>query len=536
MKARISLPWYLMVVLLVTALAGCDSHDETAGSASSSSSSSGAVEESAAPEGGSSSTSGSSSPALIPEGYSLVYAVNVGGPATVLNKVAFEPDRYSTGGENAASKNQIGGTREPALFQTQRFGDFKYEIPVTDATYSVRLFFAELLHMNEKERVFDVAIEGKKVLENMDVFAKAGRDVALDVLIDDITVNDGFLTIELTSKTDNATLGGIAIFSSTGGKSVPPSQLTGCDLPTYIQWTSSPAIIVPQKGYQSVKDPSIVYYDGKYHVFATAFANVSNFYESIYLNFENFDEAGAAPHVKFAPDGSAVAPQVFYFRPHKRWYIMTQWPAKYTSSKDIADPASWAPLRPLWPNDTGEARHSNALDYWVICNESTCYMFFFKDDGKMYQVKTPIDNFPNFDIAKVTVADVPSAGSQNILFEAGNVYKIKGHDKYLLMVEGWGVAEGQRLYRGWTSKTLDGPWMPYKITEKDPFAGLNNVTFPEGQWSEQISHGELVRAGWDETMELDACNMQLLYQGVNLDGYKGDYNARPYKLGLLTAD
>jgi hypothetical protein len=36
-------------------------------------------------------------------------------------------------------------------------------------------------------------------------------------------------------------------------------------------------------------------------------------------------------------------------------------------------------------------------------------------------------------------------------------------------------------------------------------------------------------------MEIDACNMKFLYQGVNLSGYSGSYNARPYRLGLLTA-
>lgn len=104
------------------------------------------------------------------------------------------------------------------------------------------------------------------------------------------------------------------------------------------------------------------------------------------------------------------------------------------------------------------------------------------------------------------------------------------------MVEGWGASEGRRLYRAWTSTSLDGPWVAYKTSENDPFAGLNNVSFPGGQWSQQISHGEMVRSGWDEKMELDACNLQFLYQGVDLSGYSGSYDARPYKLGLLTAD
>ncbi len=520
------------IVLLIVATGGCDSGggDPERSTGSSNLDSSSSVL-SASSSSASSSSSGDSG---IPEGYQLVYAVNAGGPATTIGAVKYGEDRFATGGKIAHTHEPVAGASEDTLYKSERFGSYKYEVPVTNASYSVRLHFAEKFHEAPGIRIFDVVVEGEPVVENMDLYAEAGHDTALELTVTDVMVKDESLTIELITKQDNASINGFAIFSNSDGKFVPPTE--GCDLPTYLRWTSSPAIVNPQKGYLSVKDPSIVYYGDKYHVFATAFSSTSNFYESIYLSFKDFDEASAAPHTRFAPGGSAVAPQVFYFKPHKRWYIITQWPAKWSSSEDIADPAGWTPLRPFWPDDKGEARHSNALDYWVICNDSTCYMFFFKDDGKMYQVKTPKSDFPKFDIAKVTVADVPSAGPQNILFEAGNVYKIKGHDKYLLMVEGWGIVEKNRLYRAWISNSLDGPWAPYKISENDPFAGLNNVTFPKGQWTHQISHGEMVRAGWDETMELDACNMQFLYQGVDLEGYKGEYNARPYKLGVLTAE
>ncbi len=426
---------------------------------------------------------------------------------------------------------------EDTLYQTERYGAYRYEIPVTNSTYSLKLHFAELYHTAAGARLFNVTVEGEPVILSMDLYEDVGHDTALDVTVTDVMVADESLTIELTTEIDNATISGFAIYSDAGGKfvqPVEPEEPEGCDLPNNLSWTSSQAIISPKNGFANVKDPTIVYHDNKYHVFATAYSSSASAYQSIYLNFSSFDQASAAQHTTFAPGGSTVAPQVFYFRPQNRWYIITQWPAKYTTSTNISDPSSWSAVKAFWPGVNGG--HAGALDYWVICDDSTCYMFFFKDDGKMYQVKTPINNFPNFDINQVTVSNVQGSGGQNILFEAGNVYKIRGQDKYLLQVEGWGASEGRRLYRSWTSTSLDGPWVAHKTTENDPFAGLNNVSFPGGQWSQQISHGEMIRAGSDETMELDACNMQFLYQGANLSGFNGSYDARPYKLGLLTAD
>lgn len=459
--------------------------------------------------------------------------MNAGGAATTLNGIQYQADQFSTGGMTVATTDPIDGVSEDTLYQTERYGTYKYEIPVTNSTYSIRLHFVEMYHTAAGARQFSVSVEGEPAAENLDLFAEAGHDRAYEVVVPAVMVADNSLTIELSAQIDNATISGFAIYSNAGGKFVAPQEPTACDLPNTLRWTSTQAIISPKNGFSNVKDPSIVYYDNNYHVFATAYGSGS--YKSIYLNFTDFAQAPAANHITFAPGGrSTVAPQVFYFKPQSRWYIVTQWNAKYTTTTNIGDPNSWSSPRDFWPGVTGG--HAGALDYWVICNDTTCYMFFFKDDGKMYQVKTPIANFPNFDINQVTVANVQGSGGQSILFEAGNVYKLKGLNKYLLMVEGWGASEGRRLYRAWTSTSLDGPWAPYKTSENDPFAGLSNVTFNGGQWSQQISHGEMVRAGWDEKMELDACNMQFLYQGANLSGYSGSYDARPYKLGLLTAD
>ncbi|HEY8974939.1 MAG TPA: non-reducing end alpha-L-arabinofuranosidase family hydrolase, partial [Burkholderiaceae bacterium] len=166
----------------------------------------------------------------------------------------------------------------------------------------------------------------------------------------------------------------------------------------------------------------------------------------------------------------------------------------------------------------------NAIDYWVICDSANCHLFFSADDGKLYRSKTSIDNFPNFSGYETVMSD-PMPGR---LFEASNVYKVQGSGKYLLLVE----AYGPRYFRSWTAASLDGPWTPLADQQSAPFAGQANVSFDGAAWTRDISHGEMIRAGYDETLAIDACNMQYLYQGVDPTSTAA-YDHLPYRLGLL---
>jgi Glycosyl hydrolase family 62 len=68
-----------------------------------------------------------------------------------------------------------------------------------------------------------------------------------------------------------------------------------------------------------------------------------------------------------------------------------------------------------------------------------------------------------------------------------------------------------------------------------PFAGTQNVTFDGTAWTKDISHGEMVRAGYDESLTIDACNMRVLFQGFDSTAETGgNYNKIPWKLGLLS--
>jgi hypothetical protein len=115
-------------------------------------------------------------------------------------------------------------------------------------------------------------------------------------------------------------------------------------------------------------------------------------------------------------------------------------------------------------------------------------------------------------------------------------YKIKGTCTYLTLVEAIGPA---RYYRAWISDRLDGEWtlVPDADTWQKPFAGINNVTFEDGvtPWTRDISHGELIRDGYDEIPTIDPNNLQFLYQGRD-HSINTEYSQLPYRLGLLTLE
>jgi beta-galactosidase len=116
-------------------------------------------------------------------------AINSGGPA-VSNSgggdASFAADEDVTGGGTNISGNTIvvaGVTNAApmAVYQSERAGNFTYTIPgmVANSSHTVLLHFAEYYWTAAGKRVFNVSINGTKVLSNFDIYATAGANKAV---------------------------------------------------------------------------------------------------------------------------------------------------------------------------------------------------------------------------------------------------------------------------------------------------------------------------------------------------------------------
>ena len=322
-------------------------------------------------------------------------------------------------------------------------------------------------------------------------------------------------------------------------------------LPNSFKWTSTGVLVTPkddERKIAGVKDPSIVFYKGAYHVFASS-AKAEG-YNLLYFNFTDIAKANDAPffYLDQAPLGTGyrAAPQVFYFAPQKLWYLVYQDNnAAYSTNPDISNPAGWTAPKVFYPNGTPALiaeglvtpQQGYWVDMWVICDDKNCHLFSHDDNGRLYRSQTALKDFPNGMGEPVIALSEPR---KEDLFEASNVYRLD-KETYLLLVECIGAGEsggGVRYFKSWTAKDLAGPWNALQSSQANPFMGAVNVKFPRGQnWTVSISHGEMVRTEVDQKLKLGPCGTwRFLYQGINPGPTNATYNALPWDLGLLTQD
>jgi len=90
----------------------------------------------------------------------------------------------------------MAGTEDPTLYQTVRFNTGGYHLDVHNGAYAVTLKFVEPAYDKKGVRVFGVQLQGKTVIDRLDIFEKVGKNRVLDHTFKDVQVTDGRLKID----------------------------------------------------------------------------------------------------------------------------------------------------------------------------------------------------------------------------------------------------------------------------------------------------------------------------------------------------
>ncbi len=115
------------------------------------------------------------------------------------------------GGKTAHYHSPIAGTDLDAVYQSVRFDLEGYEITLPEGFYTVTLRFSEVAYNAVRNRVFGVKLEGITAIDALDIYARVGKNAALDVSFEMVRVADGTLNIDFVKQVELPAIAGISV-------------------------------------------------------------------------------------------------------------------------------------------------------------------------------------------------------------------------------------------------------------------------------------------------------------------------------------
>jgi hypothetical protein len=193
----------------------------------------------------------------------VLIALNAGGNAyRSKNGVEYAGDASSgfvSGGQVYSTTAAIGNTEDTVLYQSERYGDFNYSIPLQNGIYNAVLKFAEIYQDNPGARIFSVYIEGTEVVHELDLYFRTGKYKAYDVVVP-VELNDGTMNINFVSITDNAKLSALEIckrntsaIHNTGTTQIPKEFSLGQNYPNPFNPSTTIAFTIGKECFVSLK-------------------------------------------------------------------------------------------------------------------------------------------------------------------------------------------------------------------------------------------------------------------------------------------
>lgn len=139
----------------------------------------------------------------------------------------------------------IAGTDDDTLYQVNASGLKAYSLAVpSQGMYRVRLLMAEDWATRAGQRVFSVSAEGATTLPKVDIFAEAGKAVALDKTFD-VPVTDGTLDLGFTAIADRPLISAIEVVGA-GPLPTPTPTATPTATPTVTPTATPTAAPTPE--------------------------------------------------------------------------------------------------------------------------------------------------------------------------------------------------------------------------------------------------------------------------------------------------